>query len=239
MIDIIINTINRFPLGFVFTSSDFNVEVNKQKTVNKLLNDLVFQGKIKRLSKGRFYKPKLTEFGELLPDEYQIVKDLIEKNGKPIGYITGYSIFNQFGLTTQVPASIRIAIKKEKNAIKRGIYRINFTKQDNIITKDNIYLLQILDCLRFFKEIPDSMPDQACKRVLYLLQKLNCEQIKSIKKLVLKYNPATIAFLGALLETIHPEEDLNSLYNKLNPMSSYRLYISKNILPTKKKWYIR
>ena len=83
------------------------------------------------------------------------------------------------------------------------------------------------------------MPDQACKRVLYLLQKLNCEQIKSIKKLVLKYNPATIAFLGALLETIHPEEDLNSLYNKLNPMSSYRLYISKNILPTKKKWYIR
>jgi hypothetical protein len=239
MIDIIINTINRFPLGFVFTSSDFNIEVNKQKKANKLLNDLVFQGKIKRLSKGRFYKPKLTEFGELLPDEYQIVKDLIEKNGKAIGYITGYSIFNQFGLTTQVPASIRIATKKEKKPIKRGIYRISFTKQDNTITKDNIYLLQLLDCLRFFKEIPDSMPDQACKRVLYLLQKLDCDQIKTIKKLVLKYNPATIAFLGALLETINPEEELNSLYNKLNPMSSYSLYISQNILPTQKKWYIR
>ncbi|MBP1672327.1 MAG: hypothetical protein H6Q25_142 [Bacteroidetes bacterium] len=239
MIDIIINTINRFPLGFVFTSSDFNIEVNKKKMVNKLLNDLVVQGKIKRLSKGRFYKPKLTEFGELLPDEYQIVKDLIEKNGKPIGYITGFSIFNQFGLTTQVPATIRIAIKKEKNSIKRGMYRISFTKQENNITKDNICLLQLLDCLRFFKEIPDTFPDQACKRLLYLLKKLNIEQINTIKKLVLKYNPSTIALLGALLETINPDEDIQLLHNKLNPMSSFKLYISKDILPTQKKWYIK
>lgn len=239
MIDIIINKINRFPLGFVFTSSDFNIEVNKQKVVNKLLNDLVVQGKIKRLSKGRFYKPRLTDFGELIPDEYQIVKDLIEKNGKPIGYITGYTIFNQFGLTTQVPASIKIATKKEKNAIIRGMYRISFIKQENLITKNNIYLLQLLDCLRFFKEIPDTNPDQACKRLLYLINNLNIDQINTIKKLVLKYNPSTIAFLGALLETINPDEDLHLLHNKLNPMTSFKLYISKNILPTQKKWYIK
>ena len=123
MTDIIKDTIDRFPMGFVFTSSDFSIEVNRLKAVNKALNMLVAQEKIRRLSKGRFYKPQISKFGELQPDTYQIVKDLIDKNGKTIGYLTGYSVFNDLGLTTQVPASLRIATKKEKKAIKRGIYR--------------------------------------------------------------------------------------------------------------------
>jgi hypothetical protein len=38
------------------------------------------------LSKGRFYKSQISKFGELAPDTYQTVKDLIEKDGKLIGY---------------------------------------------------------------------------------------------------------------------------------------------------------
>ncbi len=44
MIDIIKDTIDRFPIGFVFTSSDFPVEVNRLKAVNKVINVLVAQG---------------------------------------------------------------------------------------------------------------------------------------------------------------------------------------------------
>lgn len=239
MIDIIKDTIDRLPIGYVFTSSDFPIEVIKQKTANKALNALVVQGKIRRLSKGRFYKPQIGKYGELLPDTYQIVKDLIEKNGKPIGYLTGYSIFNDFGLTTQVPASLRIATRKEKKAITRGFYRISFVKQDNTITKENIPLFQLLDCLRFFKEIPDTMPDNACKRLLILFSALTPTQIATLKKLALKYNPATIAFLGALLEVINSDEDTTLLSNALNPMTSYKLGISADVLPSQRKWYIR
>ena len=239
MIDIIKDTIDRLPIGFVFTSSDFTIEVNRLKAVNKAINTLVAQGKIRRLSKGRFYKPLISKFGELQPDTYQIVKDLIEKNGKPIGYLTGYSVFNDLGLTTQVPASLRIATRKEKKSITRGIYRISFVKQENTITKENIPLFQLLDCLRFFKEIPDTMPDNACKRLLILFKTLTPVQITTVKKLVLKYNPATIAFLGAILETINADENTTALLIALNSMSTYKMGISTEILPTQRKWYIR
>ena len=239
MIDKIEYTINRFPTGFVFTSSDLPVEPKNVKRANKAINALVTQGKVRRLSKGRFYKPQIGKFGELQPDTYQIVKDLIEKNGKTIGYLTGFSIFNDLGLTTQVPASLKIATQKEKKVVVRGIYRISFVKQSNTITKENIPLLQLLDCLRFFKEIPDTLPGNACKRLIVLFKALSPAQIGTVKKLAMKYNPATIAFIGAILETINVDEDTIALFNALNPMTTYKMGISADILPTQRKWYIR
>jgi len=164
--------IEKFACGYVFTASDFPVDVTKQKSVNKVLENLTKAGEIRRLSKGRYYKTKVTEFGELLPDSYQIVKDLLTENGKPIGYITGYQIFNELGLTTQVSAILQIGTIKEKKSLKRSYYRIKFVKQWHTITKDNIPLLQLLDCLKYFKNIPDSMPAESCQKLLYLLSKL-------------------------------------------------------------------
>ena len=164
MTDKIKNIIAKFPLGFVFTTSDFSAAIESPKQVNKILNNLVKEGIIRKLSKVRFYKPQISKFGELPLDTYQVVKDLIEKDGKLIGYLTGYAAFNDLGLTTQVPATLQIGTRKEKKAIVRGIYRIRFVKQENTITKENILLLRLLDCLRFFKEIPDTMPDTACRR---------------------------------------------------------------------------
>jgi hypothetical protein len=239
MTDKVTNSVNNFESGFVFTPNDFGVEASKQPTVNRILNNMVAAGKICRLSKGRFYKPRITQFGELQPDTYQIVKDLIEKNGKTIGYITGYSAFNQLGLTTQVPATLQIGRAKEKNPIKRGVYRISFIKQLNTITKANTPLLRLLDCLRFFKEIPDAMPNNTCRRLLYLFRELTPEQIATTKRLALKYNPGTIALLGAILETLNLEENTNALFKALNPLTTYKLGISTEILPNQSKWYIK
>ena len=83
------------------------------------------------------------------------------------------------------------------------------------------------------------MPDNACKRLLVLFKDLTTTQITIVKKLVLKYNPATIAFLGAMLEAINANEDTTALFNALNPMTSYKMGISSDILPTQRKWYIR
>lgn len=239
MIDGVKNTIARFPAGYVFTTHDFSVSDEKPKAVNKVLNNLVKKGSLRRLSKGRFYKPQIGKFGELMPDTYQIVKDLIEKNGKLIGYTTGYSVFNELALTTQMPVELQIGTSKEKKKIVRGIYRISFVKQKNTITKENIPLLRLLDCLRFFKLIPDTTPDKACRRLLYLFNQLNAEQIVTIKKLVLKYNPSTIAFLGAILQTNHLEEDCIALKKAINPITVYKLGISIEVLPTQHQWNIQ
>ncbi|KAA6322169.1 hypothetical protein EZS27_028256 [termite gut metagenome] len=239
MTDTIRNTIATFPFGFVFTPKDFPIDPRKQATVNRILNMMVASGQIRHLSKGRFYKPKMVEFGELPPDTFQIVKDLLEKNGKVIGYITGYTAFNELGLTTQVPFTLQIGTINDKKAIKRNYYRISFIKQQNVITEENISLLRLLDCLRFFKNIPDSMPNETCHHLLLLLKGLDTKQREDIKKLSLNYTPQVIALLGAILETLYPNEDTSALLDALNPQTFYKLSISDTILFNQKKWNIR
>ncbi|MDR2384168.1 MAG: DUF6088 family protein [Tannerella sp.] len=239
MIDTIKNTIDKYPLGYIFTTTDFDMAVKNPKGVNKVLNDLVAEGVLCKLSKGRFYKPQIHEFGELPLDIYQTVKDLLEKDGKVIGYLTGYSAFNDLKLTAQVPSVLQIGMRREKKALVRGTYRISFIRQENAITKENIPLLRLLDCLRFFKIIPDITPDSTCQRLLHLLKELDEQQIAKIKKLALKYTPQTIALLGAMLEVLYPNEDTAALFKKLNPMTVYKLSISQNILPTQKRWRIK
>src|SRR5690606_29236330 len=95
-------TIDRLPKGYVFTYADFITEVNKKEAVIKALNRMVKSGKIAKLAKGRYYKPEYTPFGTLQPNQAQVVKDLLEDNGRIVGYLTGLSIYNQLGLTTQV-----------------------------------------------------------------------------------------------------------------------------------------
>jgi len=239
MPNIIRDTIKKFDFGYVFTPSDFPVEKRQIASVNRLLNYMVESKEICRISKGRFYKPKETEFGLMKPSTYEVVKDLLEKDGKQIGYLTGYSVFNELGLTTQVSMILQIGIPNEKNPIKRGLYRIHFIKQKNEITKENVYLLKLLDCLRFFRNIPDAMPDEKCSHILLLLKDLSKNQKEEIKKLSLKYTPQATALLGAMLETLNPKENTEKMYNILNPQSFYKLGISENILSNQKKWNIR
>ncbi|MDR2147925.1 MAG: DUF6088 family protein [Tannerella sp.] len=239
MTDIIKNTIDRFAIGYVFTAEDFCTGVKNKNTVTKVLNNLAATGQIRRLCKGRFYKPQMSKFGELPPDTFQTVKDLLEKNGKITGYLTGYSIFNKFGLTTQVPATLQIAVRKEKKPVVRSNYRISFVIQQNTITKVNIPVLQLLDCLRFFKNIPDAMPDDICRRLLSMFKQLSPEQINKAKRLAIKYPPSTIALLGAILDTNNENEDTTLLYKALNHQTSYKLDVSTQVLSNQKKWHIQ
>lgn len=239
MTNTIKDTIATFPFGFVFTPKDFSIDPRKQATVNRILNYMVDAGEIRKVSKGRFYKPKMTEFGELPLDTYELVKDLLEKNGKVVGYLTGYSAFNELGLITQVPFVLQVGTNDEKKNLTRGFYRITFIKQKNVITKENIPLLRLLDCLRFFNNIPDSMPDETCCRLLFLLTALSADQKNEIKRLSLNYTPQATALLGAMLETLNPKEDTDEIFNALNPQTYYKLSISTNILFNQKKWNIK
>ena len=86
-------TIDRLPKSYIFTYSDFKTEVTQKEAVIKALNRMVASGKIAKLSKGKYYKPENTPFGNLQPNQAQVLKDLLEENGKITGYLTGYSIY--------------------------------------------------------------------------------------------------------------------------------------------------
>jgi predicted transcriptional regulator of viral defense system len=236
--DIVINRINRFKTGYVFTYNDFDIPVNKTEALKKTLSRLVASGKIIRLSKGQFYKPEITEFGVLRPPEYQVVKDLLEDNGKIIGYLTGVSAFNKLGLTTQVSNTIQIGTNIDRKSKKRGKYSIRFIRQKNTIYKDNIYMLQILDSIRFIKRIPDSDVTKSCLRIIALIEDLSEINRKSLAKYALKYNPGTKALTGTILDQVSESDITQQLFESLNPVSVFKFNITSDILIHKPKWRI-
>ena len=231
--------IAKFKEGYVFTYSDFDIDPKNESALKVSLYRLVKSGKIIRLSKGRFYKPIKGIIGNLKPDEYEIVKDLLSDESKTIGYITGYSIFNTLKLTTQVPNVIQIGTNFDKKEIKRNIYTIKFVRQWNKITLENTPLLQLLDCVRFIKKIPDTTIKNSIKRIQILLNELSVEEIKSLTYLVLNYPPSTKALTGAILELADYYEEANEIYKSLKSTSWYKFSIDANLLPNKLKWKIQ
>ena len=231
-------TIDRLPKGYVFTYADFTIEVNQREAVIKALNRMVASGKISKLSKGKYYKPENTPFGNLEPNQAQVVKDLLEENGKTTGYLTGYSIYNQLGLTTQVSNTIQIGKNQVRPNFKRERYTIAFIKQKNIITKDNIPLLQLLDAIRYIKKIPDSSIETSCKRFLAILKNYSDKETNTLVRLALKYPPATRALLGALLSQLYKDKTAETLLKSLNPITKYKLAGAAKTLSTTEKWNI-
>lgn len=230
--------VDDFQPDYVFTYQDLNLPTERSESVIKMLNRLVSEGVIAKISKGRFYKPKRSIFGALKPKQEEIVKDLLEKDGKVNGYITGYSVFNRLGLTTQVPNVIQIGTNVRKNKKQRGVFTIRFVLQSNPITKENIPLLQLLDAIRFIKEIPDTTVSLSCKRLIAIIQELDKKETDKLLMLAEKYPPMARALLGAIIENIYGTNKALSLWNTLNPLTSYRIGIDEQVLPEIRKWRI-
>ena len=236
--DYIAYTVDRLPKGYVFTYDDFYNGVNNKEAIIKALNRMAVSGKIEKLSKGKYYKTEKTIFGNLEPPQKQIVKDLLEDNGKIIGYLTGLSIYNQLGFTTQVSNTIQIGKNEVRPQLERGRYSISFVKQKNTINKENIYALQLLDVLRFIDKIPDTTIENTLKRFIELLKKMEAKEISNLQRLALKYTPSVRALLGAILEEINLA-DPELLKNSLNPITKYKIRGAENILTTTEKWNIQ
>lgn len=237
--DYIRDKVNTFAKGYVFTYEDFLTEVNKKEAVIKALNRMVASGKLTKLSKGKYYKPEKTIFGDLDPSQYQVVKDLLESNGKVIGYLTGYSIYNKFGFTTQVSNVIQIGRNDIRPSFKRGNYSIEFSRQKNTISKENNPLLQLLDIIKTIKKIPDCTIKEACSILLIQLKEKSLEDLKRLVKLSMNYPPSTRALLGAALDELKQNEITQSLLASLNPITSYEFTGAEKVFKSTEKWNIK
>ena len=94
-----------------------NASKNKEAII-KCLGRLVDAGKLHKLSKGKYYKPIKGDHNSIGPDSNEIIKDLLVKNGQPIGYITGFNVFNK----SVIEASISNTIQIGRNTFKPTLY---------------------------------------------------------------------------------------------------------------------
>ena len=239
IVDIIRSKVSRLGRGYVFTSTDFVGEVQSKEGLVKALNRLAASGEITKLGKGKYYKPERSPFGDLGPDQFQVVKDLLERDGKIEGYLTGSSIYNKLGLTTQVSNTIQIGKNEVRPSIKRGKYNISFVKQKNNITKENIPILQLLDTIRFIKKIPDSQIEKNCRTIQSLIANLSRRDLEVMVRLALKYPPSTKALLGTILTELDMVEITEKLKSSLNPITTYKIPGITGIFFSAPEWNIK
>ena len=161
--------------GTVVTLADFGLPAEQQPALNVTLNRLVAEGVLKRLSKGRFYREKKSVFGTLSPNEMEVVKDFLVKNGQTVGYITGTQAFAEMGLTTQISSKLLVGTNKYRRAVKRGDYMVSFLLQPNPIKENEIEMYRLLDALRLVREIPATTPDEAVRFLMGLLERMTEE----------------------------------------------------------------
>lgn len=230
--------ISEIPEGQVFSFENLALPASKWNGTRMKLTRLVSKGILKKASNGKYYKPRKTIFGVLPPSQKEIVKDLIYKNNRIIGYLTNHSIWNDMMLTSQISAVTVIGTSSKKNPLIRDGQQIKFIYQPNEITEENVFLLQILDSIKFITQIPDTNINASAKRIMQVIERLEMEEKINLAVLSMKYTPRTRAILGAILSNNGDSDIAENLKISLNPATKYKLGISDLILTNKHKWNI-
>lgn len=228
-----------FPEETIFTIGDLNLPTYSWDNIRVKLGRMVNEGSLRKAGKGRFYRPKITIFGEVKPSQEEIVKDLLWDGDTPTGYITGYTRWNQMGLTSQISGIIQIGINGVKRNLSRGEYSVRFVKQPNEITVDNIRYLIILDAINNIRKIPDTTIVASVERLTGIMKRLGSDEIENMTELAMKYPARLRALLGAMLENMGYESSSSLLYDTLNPLTSYDYPGLSAHLPNSLKWHIK
>jgi len=217
----------------IFTYKD--IPSDKKTSVAIELSRLFKKGIIKKISKGKFYKPKQTRFGEIAPSDEEIAKSyLVEEEA----YITGYGGYNQLGLTTQIPNVITIASNRVPSRIRIKNVNIKFVPNIANGSVKDTQLLQILDALQDIKNIPDNSPNDVVLSIKKIIKKFDEKKIKKMLELVRKYPPRVKAILGAIFKEIGRWEEAYLLKEMLNPLTTYKIGISSDVLRNRDEWKI-
>jgi hypothetical protein len=230
--------IRKFPEGKTFGYSDLGIAKEEYQTAAKVLERLHSKNIIKKISKGVFYKPEKSVFGELQPDYSEQLRAYLYKNGKRIAYETGFSLYNRMGLTTQMAFRIKIASRDKRITINRGALKADAVKSYAEVTDANYELLGFLDAIKDIKDIPDCSVSKAVKIMSNKINNLNEKQIAELVKYALLYPPRVRALIGAILENLKLKVNTDKLKANLNPLTKIKLGLKESDLPTSKNWNI-
>jgi len=228
--------LERIPESQPFGYTDLGIGTSNYLSAAKALERLQKKGLIKKVSKGVFYIPRKTIFGELGPDSNSILEKYLFVNGKRVAYETGFSLYNKLGLTTQMAFRIKVATKKSPIKINQGTLQVSSVKSYVDITDENYQLLGLLDVLKDIKRIPDCSVSQAVRRMGYIIKDLTPKEKNELIQYALFYPARVRALLGAILENMNFKLNLIELKNSLNPLTKMELSIKETELPTIKNW---
>lgn len=232
-------SIKRFSPGQIFGYGNISAYKRAPSAVIKAMNRLVKDREINRLSKGQFYKPKWGIFGELKPSNSELMKTILYKDGKIRGYVTGIALYNQLGLTTQLPRTITVAVEGGRQKIDFGSLRVKLVKSRAPVKVSDVVLLQYLDVLQGIKEIPDADINETLSSMAERFLELDDKQIKRAKNLARNFYTAKVSALTGFLLEYTGKDNTLSLKKSLNPLTQFKIGLELSRWPEIRVWNIQ
>jgi hypothetical protein len=186
--------------------------------VAQTLSRLARQGVIQRLGKGLYYRPRLTAFGDSLPNSAQIRALPIRKKK---AFPAGIGAANVLGFTTQNPARIELATNG--STLPRLIVgkntMVHTRRPDSwqTLSETDGALLDFLRNRGTYSELP---PAETVKKLLgYFGEKGRFERLLKVAP---AEPPRVRALLGAVGQQLgYSERRLSELRKGLNPLSRF------------------
>jgi len=121
----------------------------------KELKKLVDNGEIKRFDTGIYYFPVKMFYGDGALSPFKVIQRRFLSDGDNIyGYVSGISLLNQAGLSTQAPSLLELVTNNESTRVRDirvGNQRVRARRSRTTVTKENAVALQFLDLMSVIK----------------------------------------------------------------------------------------
>jgi len=169
------------------------------------------KGKIVRISKGIYCRPKMTKYGNVLPSDKEIA---VQYTGATKGMIVGYYLYNSLNITTQISKTITVFSSISDEQVKRignvVIYKYNLKFTDSIMS-----IIKLMELLYNFKNIQDLNHKAFLNSVEFFSNAYTNKKFETVQNAI-TYPKWTIAFLKALLDHYQVSNDLNKYLSSLS-----------------------
>jgi hypothetical protein len=233
------NSVEAMPPGQIFGYSELPDYAKSSSAVIKAVGRMVADERLTRMSKGKFYVPKKGMFGERKPSDNELIREALYKDGNLRGYITGLALYNQLGLTTQVPKTITVASNGARQEKAFGTINIKTITTRVPFKERDVSLLQYLDVLKNIKKILDSDVNLSLVMMSDYIAKLPATKQEKLVKLALDYYPPQVRALVGLIYSKLALSLPASLAASLNPTTTYKIGLDKALWPKARDWNIR
>ena len=180
----------------------------------KTLERMCKENELVKIAKGTYHLPKISKYGIVPPSDEEMVSSFTKNN---TGIIIGYSLYNELGLTTQVPKSV-LVMSNALDGITKNIRNIEIKRVNIDFSKEIKNMIRGLDVLQNFNIIQDLNYSAFIKFTEQFALSFKENIFEKVNDAI-KYKKSTISFLYEILKYYGVNNDLG---NHLSSLSEYK-----------------
>jgi hypothetical protein len=234
--DKIFKIINDLDHALPITLDSFSSKWSRN-SVARVLSRLEKQGYLFRIRRGVYTKVKQTRFGPALPTALELLAHEVQNNeNKCFG---GNFLFNNLGLTTQVPTVIEVLNNKSSYNITIGKTRVRYVRIRPRISKASKDLIMMLEVLKNISTIPDSSMIESKNWLFQKMDKMAAKEVAKLGRIARDYSPKVRALLGCMFEVLEQNQVAKTLKKSLNQNSTFKVGLIAEHLTNAKEWRLK